>query len=110
MRGFKGGRARVGVFVLVLAFLPTLMGAAVPGEHTPMPTWSGIRAAFVEAVDRLTGKTPPKATVPAQASGSVPGRQRPVPAAVTRAIARAEGYRPAGDRGSSRRTPSRPPR
>ena len=94
MRGFKGGRARVGVFVLVLAFLPTLMGASVPGEHTPMPTWSGIRAAFVEAVDRLTGKTPPKATVPAQASGSVPGRQRPVPAAVTRAIARAEGYRP----------------
>ena len=74
--------------------LATLMGAAPADEHTEMPTWTGFRAAVVQVADWLTGKTPPKPTVPGQASGSAPGMQHPVPAAVTRAIARAEGYKP----------------
>ena len=109
MRGFRSGDSRVrrgtvrggrprrfGAVVLVLAMLPTLMSAASPNQHTPMPTWAGLRAAVVRAGDWLVGKSPakPTASVPAQASGSAPGRQRPVPAAVTRAIARAEGYKP----------------
>ena len=95
MRGFRGGRPRrLGVVVMVLGLLPTLMGAAVPGEHTPMPTWAGLRAEVVRVADWMTGKTPPKPIVPGQASGTVPGRQHPVPASVTRAIARAQGYQP----------------
>ena len=110
MRGFRStGRSRArrrpagagrlrraGVVLLVLAMLPALTGAAAPDRHTPMPTLAELRAAFVEVGDWLVGKSPakPTANVPAQASGSAPGGQHPVPAAVTRAIARAEGYKP----------------
>ena len=89
-----GRRRRLGVVLVVCAMLATLMGAAPADEHTEMPTWTGFRAAVVQVADWLTGKTPPKPTVPGQASGSAPGMQHPVPVAVTRAIARAEGYKP----------------
>jgi RHS repeat-associated protein len=89
-----GPLRRVGVVVLVLAMSTTLMGAGSPGRHTPMPTWAGIRATVVRFVDWATDKTPAKPILPEQASGSVPGKQHPVPASVTRAIARAEGYKP----------------
>jgi hypothetical protein len=80
--------------VLVLALLPSLMGARPLDEHTPMPTLAGIRGTLVSLSDWLTGKAAPKPDVPEQASGSAPGNQHPVPAAVTRAIARAQGYKP----------------
>jgi len=91
----RGGRlGRAGVVVLVLAMLPALMGARSNSEHTPMPTVGGIRTAVVRFADWVTGKTPAKPTVPVQTSGSAPGGQKPVPASVTRAIARAQGYKP----------------
>jgi len=93
MRGFRSAR-RVGVVVLVLAMLPTLMGARSTSEHTPMPTVAGIRAAVVRLADWVTGRTAPKPSVPQQQAGKAPGKQNQVPAAVTRAVARAEGHRP----------------
>ena len=89
-----GRRRRVGILVLVLAMLPALMGARSTGAPMPMPTLAGLRAAVVDFADWLTDKTPAKPTVPEQATGSAPGKQHPVPAAVTRAIARAQGYKP----------------
>ena len=80
--------------VLVLAMLPSLMGARSVGGHTPMPTVAGIRGAVESVLDWVTGKTAPKPDIPEQAAASAPGKQHPVPASVTRAIARAEGYKP----------------
>src|SRR5260221_712718 len=98
MRGFRSAR-RAGVVVLVLAMLPTLMGARSTGAHTPMPTRGGDPPPVVRLADGGTGRTPPKPSVPQQQAGKAPGEQRQVPAAVTRAVARAEGHRPGGGPG-----------
>jgi hypothetical protein len=58
--------------VLVLAMLPSLMGARSLDEHTPVPTSAGIRGTLVSPSDWLTGRSGPKPDVPEQRRG--PGR------------------------------------
>ena len=84
---------RAGVAVLALTIPSVLTGTSPAAGHFPLPT-AQVRSALVRMVDWATDTTPPKAAVPVQRSGSAPGEQHPVPASVTRAIARAEGYRP----------------
>ena len=85
----------VGIVVFALVMPPSLSGGGSSSGRWPLPTVAEVRADVVRLADWVMGKTPAKPVVPAQASGSVPGRQRPVPASVTRAIARAKGYKPA---------------
>ena len=106
-----GGRLRrLCAVVVTFAMLPLLMGARAPGEHTPMPTIAGIRGTIVRAVDWLTDThtSVPKPAVPKQQAGKAPGKQHQVPAAVTRAVARAQGHAPGPVR--CRRMPPLPPR
>jgi RHS repeat-associated protein len=86
-------RAEVGALALAM---PSMLagGAGSGGGHFPLPTATDVRTAVVLVADWATGKTPPKPAVPAQQSGTVPGEQHPVPASVTQAIARAQGYKP----------------
>src|SRR5215472_10101609 len=108
MRGMRSGRLRVrgqwrrrlrkarraGVVMVALAMLPMLMGASSATGQAPMPTLAEIRADVVRLMDWVTGRTPPTSAVPRQQAGKAPGRQRQVPAAVTRAVARARGHVP----------------
>ena len=77
--------------VLALVMLPTLMGAASVSGRAPLPSAAGIRSAAVHLVDWVTGRHAPAPSVPQQQAGKAPGTQHQVPAAVTRAVARAEG-------------------
>ncbi|MGD0554517.1 MAG: hypothetical protein ABSA93_05995, partial [Streptosporangiaceae bacterium] len=92
-RRFRLAR-RGGVVVLTLSMIPMLVGAGSASGQAPMPTAAGIRSAVVRLADWVTGRTPPKPDVPKQAAGKAPGEQHQVPAAVTRAVARAEGHAP----------------
>jgi RHS repeat-associated protein len=106
MHGFRSGRfqvrghwgrrlraaRRASVVMLALVTVPMLMGARSASGQAPMPTLAGIRGDAVRLVDWVTGRTPPRPGVPQQQEGTAPGRQRQVPAAVTRAVARAEGH------------------
>ena len=83
-----------GIVVFALVMPPSLSGGGSSNGRWPLPTVAGVRADAVRLADWVMGKTPAEPVVPAQASGSVPGRQHPVPASVTRAIARARGYKP----------------
>ncbi|HUN30603.1 MAG TPA: LamG-like jellyroll fold domain-containing protein [Trebonia sp.] len=100
-RGRRREHARhAGVIVLALAMPPMLAGAGTPPSgHLSLPSEAGIHSAVVRLVDWVSGKNPPKAVLPIQQSGPVPGRQRPVPAAVTRNVARAQGYKPGKGKG-----------
>ncbi|HEX5495264.1 MAG TPA: LamG-like jellyroll fold domain-containing protein [Mycobacteriales bacterium] len=65
-----------------------LMGAGTAYGQAPKPNLAGHLA------DRVTGKRAPRPSVPKQQGGRAPGRQDQVPAAVTRAVARAQGHLP----------------
>ena len=111
MRGFRGRRQRfrrarrAGIALLALVMVPMLMGAGTASGQAPMPTMAGVRGAVVRLADWVTGRHAPARGVPVQQAGKAPGAQHQVPAAVTRAVARAAGREPA----SSRPTPT-PPR
>src|SRR5262252_8591130 len=93
VRGQRRRRLRAARRALVV-MLPMLMGAGSASGQAPMPTAAGIRAAIVRLADWVTGRTPPKPPVPQQLAGKAPGPQHQVPAAVTRAVARARGHAP----------------
>ena len=84
----------VGIVVFALVMPPSSSSGGSSNGRWPLPAAAGVRADAVRLADWVMGKTPAKPVAPAQASGSVPDGQHPVPTSVTRAITRATGYKP----------------
>ncbi|MGD0557188.1 MAG: LamG-like jellyroll fold domain-containing protein, partial [Streptosporangiaceae bacterium] len=87
---------------LLALTLPLMMsGVAGAGatEHLRFPSVVSVRHSVLSLVDLLTGRPAPVPALPEQESGTAAGKAHSVPAAVTRAVAKATGHKPGKGRG-----------
>jgi YD repeat-containing protein len=87
----KSFRGRSSLMVLAVAVPLALPVASPGGGHLHLPAKAEVRSAIVGLVDLITDHHTPAPTTPEQQAGTAAGKAHSVPAAVTRAIANAEG-------------------